>query len=79
MFEGIIVANWMAGLFPLSALGRAGVSCDKCFQYLVDRRPKRCDLRSLRRPLESVVQGWWLGEPDWLEDLLLSSQFDRRT
>ena len=27
MFEGIIVANWMAGLFPLSALGRAGVSC----------------------------------------------------
>ena len=31
MFEGIIVANWMAGLFPLSALGRAGISCDNAF------------------------------------------------
>ena len=79
MFEGIIVANWTAGLFPLSALGRAGVSCDKCFQCLVDRRPRGNDLRSLRRPLESVVWGWQLGVPDWLEDLLLSSQFDRRT
>ena len=28
MFEGIIVVNWTAGLFPLSVLGRAGVSCD---------------------------------------------------
>ena len=31
MFEAIIVANWMASLFPLFALGRAGVSCDNAF------------------------------------------------
>ena len=29
MFEGIIVVNWTAGLFPLSVLERAGVSCDE--------------------------------------------------
>ena len=28
MFEAIIVASWTAGLFPLLALGWAGVSCD---------------------------------------------------
>ena len=28
IFEGIIVVNWTAGLFPLSVLERAGVSCD---------------------------------------------------
>ena len=28
MFEGIMVVNWTAGRFPLSVLGRAGVSCD---------------------------------------------------
>ena len=35
MFEAVIVANWMAGLFPLSALGRAGVSCDDIVSSLL--------------------------------------------
>ena len=35
MFEGIIVVNWTDVLFPLSTLGRAGVSCDDGVSFLL--------------------------------------------